>query len=742
MAYTLIGWLNDQAPAINQTNLNKMDNELFNLSKLGDETINARIDASGNVYESIGAAIRAQTEDVNEKVELLDIYRLNLYNDALLSKGYYLNSDGSLRADSRFAVTHQIEVPNGKSIFLQSKRVSDGNVSTRGARAYCVYLPNNTVVYNDTLPSTNYYTNNTGAAVNIRFAIYYNYTGYEFTDYLIKIVDSASQIQPVRYVADVYHSRIVETVNGIADENGLLDNIVNPDKTTFLIPNKNLYDPTKQVDGYYVSTAGAILADSRYAYIVLSVPAGKIIYASASVNGSARQFANSVRQYCIKDRSGSVIDYDTSMSTAYKYKNTTSEEVYIYYTIFIAHPTIVVTDLMIEVVDNNSQVVLDEYVPHQYSFSSVINIEDNENEIKQISEIVKIPETYFVDEIKTTAETIRKLTNAPCLVYNIITDTHVRPADQTSVRQTQDSIANIAALNRISFADGVVHLGDMISQSAYTQDGYTDDEIYESLRDYIKKFSSLNRNAYLVNGNHDGHYANHYREKEWYSICGRLNENYVVREAATGYFYVDYPKLKVRTVFFATPDNIDDANTVVYGYTARMLDWFVNKALNVENDYAVIIFTHIAPFFTWYIPNGMENLTDFYGICNAFHNHTSYVGVVQSADFSSKSGTKMIAYICGHAHGDAVLAAGETVSGVDQQGNPVTTTNGMPCPVINIGAGVFTTGAMSNYGAVAPARTDRTVTQDLWDTMIFRPDLNKIYMIRFGAGNDREIAIS
>ena len=36
MAYTPIGWLNDQAPAINQTNLNKMDNGIKDAHNLID----------------------------------------------------------------------------------------------------------------------------------------------------------------------------------------------------------------------------------------------------------------------------------------------------------------------------------------------------------------------------------------------------------------------------------------------------------------------------------------------------------------------------------------------------------------------------------------------------------------------------------------------------------------------------------------------------------------------------------
>jgi len=402
---------------------------------------------------------------------------------------------------------------------------------------------------------------------------------------------------------------------------------------------------------------------------------------------------------------------------------------------------------MIQIVDSEDDISTN-YEPFGYVFTEdiIINIPETETIEEARSNLEKIElvsKDYFQNEIDTTAHSIRLLTTKPCLTYNIITDTHLRPSSDGSVRQTFDSLANIKALNRVSYADAIVHLGDTVSQAMYSPDGYTDEQIYDVIREYVKTFSDIGKKAYIVNGNHDGKHANIYQQYEWYSMAGRLNTDYTIKDGGTNYFYVDYPEIKTRCVFFATPDDIDNNVTAVYGYTSRFLNWFVTVALDTPDDYGVLMFTHIAPFFTWYVPGGeMINLTDFYGICNAYHNHISYTGTVQNADFSGKSGTKMIAYICGHAHGDAVLTAGQTVTGVDENGNSVTTTNGLPCPVINIGCGLFSTTAMSNYGAIAPSRTDKTVTQDLWDTMVYRPGLNKIYMVRFGAGSDREITVN
>ena len=521
------------------------------------------------------------------------------------------------------------------------------------------------------------------------------------------------------------------------------DGYVTPNRTSFLLQTKNYYNPSTVINGYYMDQTGTIRQDARYSYIGVEVPSGKTAFVTASINGAPRALNNSVRFMCAKNASGAVVGSSSSSSTAYQYTNTTNGTVTVYFTLWYAHPTYTASDYMIQIVDSVDDVVVSDYIQFGYTFSNEIIISGaTDEEVTALSKIVGLPESFFTEEIETTAKTIMEKTVKPCLTYNIITDTHLRPSSEASVRQTYDSIANIAALNRVSYADAVVHLGDTVSQSMYTQDGASNEEIFTTMREYVKRFSATNAKAFPINGNHDGIQANIYQQFEWYSLAGRLNTDYVTKEGGDNYFYVDYPDIKTRCVFITTPDNIEDASSAVFGYTPRLLSWLVSKALDTPNDYGVIMFAHIAPFFTWYIPNGMSNRSDFYGICNAFNNHTSYTGTVQSADFSGKIGTKIVAYICGHAHGDAVLEAGETVSGVDENGNAVQTTNSLPCPVIVIGCGLFSEYPMNNFGAVAPSRTDKTVTQDLWDTMVYRPDLHKIYMIRFGAGNDREIDVN
>jgi hypothetical protein len=45
-------------------------------------------------------------------------------------------------------------------------------------------------------------------------------------------------------------------------------------------------------------------------------------------------------------------------------------------------------------------------------------------------------------------------------------------------------------------------------------------------------------------------------------------------------------------------------------------------------------------------------------------------------------------------------------------------------------------------GSSAPDRAYGTVTEDLWDAVVFNPGAHTIDLIRFGAGEDRHVDLS
>ena len=316
---------------------------------------------------------------------------------------------------------------------------------------------------------------------------------------------------------------------------------------------------------------------------------------------------------------------------------------------------------------------------------------------------------YFKDEMEATISSIEKKVNAPCLVLNIITDSHFGLSGR-EYKRPYEHVSNIRHLNSKIYCDGVIHLGDIPSLSIGSTTN--DDIIYAEMSKYLNTLALANKNFFPVNGNHDGESANHFKEARWYGIAGRITENNCIREGIAPYYYWNHKLTNTRCIFLAFPDSID--TTTYWNMTQRQLDWLRDTALDVQDGWNVIMFCHCMPL-------DMTNKNEVESICNNFN--------------STHSNSKILVWINGHHHRDHIAPAGWTFT--DSKGTTIT--NGLSFPIVNIGANLLIKETME-WGE-APARGDNSVTQDLWDTMIYRPDLNKIFFIRFGAGDDRELTV-
>lgn len=374
--------------------------------------------------------------------------------------------------------------------------------------------------------------------------------------------------------------------------------------------------------------------------------------------------------------------------------------------------------------------------------------------------------SYFVDEMRTTINTIDSLTKKPSLVFPILTDSHMG----TSARGQewcQETVNNVRHLCAHCYCDGVIHLGDILNVGWYSKfidDGNTEAEanvkVYSLMQDYLLRYATANKHLFAVNGNHDGLRANVFVADRWYGMIGRMmqDDSKVVGYGQEPYFYADFPKVNVRCIFLSQPESYSNGAGLTYGWSQTQLNWFANTALNITDGYHVILFSHIAPFQATYIPNGkLPNRDTFYGICNAFNSHTNYSDSVATCDFSHLVTSKIILEIVGHTHGQWEYASGESydqpnvvVDGVEQTW---TYTNGMPCTVAiltntylseTVGSQIIDGQPVrdGDCGTYHVPRTDKTVTQDAWDTLVYRPDLKKVFLVRFGSGEDREIDLS
>lgn len=351
------------------------------------------------------------------------------------------------------------------------------------------------------------------------------------------------------------------------------------------------------------------------------------------------------------------------------------------------------------------------------------------DEVARDDKIVSVnpKDSYFVGELISTINMTQSLKENDSLVFTIVTDNHFSSDKEEQAMQWQ-SVENIKNFNMACECNALIHLGDVVAQSLYDNDHKTDSEIQQIGKEYIEKLSECNSHFYCINGNHDGWSANHFSPSWWYPIGKATFGIEVIRQDNNPYYYVDYEDKKVRCIFLATPDNPTGARTI-YGYSDRMLEWFANIALKTGDEWSILIFAHMPPF-SKTNGNDMYNKKAFIEICNAFSNRSNYWDDKIYCEYFGNT-SNIVAYICGHIHGDLVVYSGEKVGNGD--------VNELPFPVITVGCNML--GDDGPEWSYVPVRKKGTISQDLWDVLVYSPSKKKINMVRFGGGEDREITL-
>ena len=329
----------------------------------------------------------------------------------------------------------------------------------------------------------------------------------------------------------------------------------------------------------------------------------------------------------------------------------------------------------------------------------------------------------FVSELEETVDSILRYSDGPCLILNVITDTHYNPYDEDNVRRTGDTFDNLRELNERVYSHGVVHMGDCTIHGVerdgvitihgvepFTQE--ISSRLISQVRGWMLK---ANKNVFMVSGNHDGAKGNIPLTGNYNSMATQ-SAHIVVREGENPYYYVDFDFVKVRAVFLSTNTAEEEH---VWGVSNRQLNWIKRTLLGTPEDYNILIFSHFATYDTDCFRTNRKEVADLF---NQFHMH--------SGDFAEKKG-KCIAWCCGHKHFDWVVP---------------TSFSGVLFPTIVNTCSLMHRAkpkpSLGYEGYINSPRIDSTKDQDAWDTLIYRPDQNMLYMIRFGSGDDRIIDLS
>lgn len=291
----------------------------------------------------------------------------------------------------------------------------------------------------------------------------------------------------------------------------------------------------------------------------------------------------------------------------------------------------------------------------------------------------------FEEEIK---DTIKKANNRRDLfTVALLTDSHY-----TEDGTWDDTACNMQKVLEQADVSAIIHLGDFT-------DGNFSKEVTAT---YVNKMlEDLKKNGlpiYVTLGNHD---ANFYKGNPYKFTKEEMCEVY---EVEAPYYYKDFPKQKLRALFF---DSYEPDEPVRYGFSMEMIHW-IEKTLNeTPAGYKVIIFSHEAPL----------HRLDYWA--RLIRNGKKMMRVLEK--YNALENRQILAYIHGHTHGEHVY-------------------RGSSFPIISIGCNKceYIPDKMPK-GAHTYERKSGTVTQDLWDVLQIDAENETLYFTRFGAGEDRVV---
>lgn len=309
------------------------------------------------------------------------------------------------------------------------------------------------------------------------------------------------------------------------------------------------------------------------------------------------------------------------------------------------------------------------------------------------------PRAYFQEEIQ---DTIRKVNEVKGMKFFLLSDTHY------VVNGTwEDTIENLHAIAKQIELDGVIHLGDLT-------DGMVSREVNLDYIAYVMNdLQSIGCPLYITLGNHDCNYfynnPERFTEREQYQIyleklpC--LHEE--VNFQQNLYYYKDYKEQRLRMFFL---HSFDPEQQIRYGFSEDEVQWFAAALRTIPKGYRVLVFSHVPP------------LPEIHFWSDEIRNGERMVELAEQFDECSDG--KLLGWIHGHNHAEAVYRERKF-------------------PIVSIGCN------KCEYfedkkpeGSYTYFRKLGEVSQDLWDVLIIPDGMEELRFIRFGAGDDKVVAVN
>lgn len=307
----------------------------------------------------------------------------------------------------------------------------------------------------------------------------------------------------------------------------------------------------------------------------------------------------------------------------------------------------------------------------------------------------------FKTEIDKTVLDIRSLREDGDLCFALLTDTHLSD-------EGEQTIENISAVDCEIGFDCIVHLGNLLN--ANNPEKISRRLLREDIENYRGAVAS--KKLFVSQGDQDGWRDERFigqlvkgimTDSAWSEDTEYLNDyENISRPEGKPYYYVDFPESNIRLVVLCSYHYQYDKNVEFYqryvGIDAIQVKWFLNEALAGCEDKTVLIFSHRIPQSRFECGNDpfiyKGNSTE------------PILAIIQQA---KKRGVNIACWFAGAYGIDSEIELG-----------------GFNYAVIN--------------SQLSKGRELGTVEQDCWDAVLIKEKEHKIYLFRFGAGEDRIIS--
>ncbi|MGX7195436.1 metallophosphoesterase family protein [Enterococcus olivae] len=333
-----------------------------------------------------------------------------------------------------------------------------------------------------------------------------------------------------------------------------------------------------------------------------------------------------------------------------------------------------------------------------------------QNALKEV-DIDSIPDYWQEHMDLKVAEINEKMRTINGDAYIFLTDTHWRHNDKISPRLI-DYLIKHTRVRKVFFG------GDIIPAFG------THEQMIDEANDFFKSFSHLNNQHqfFPVTGNHDftireesgSPNGSTLSIREQHNYFSQPTDNYIDFPSEKLYYFTDNRNKKIRYVFINQHERVTDTEaywSLEFYVSQEQIDWLINKALNVEEDWKIVVIGHVpvVPEMRSY-QSAFDILKDIFEAYNSrLSLNASYADKTVNHDFSDRHG-EIILYQCGHNHRDQFHESDTML--------------------------YLSTGCDARYDDDSWDRIRETDSEQLFDVVIIDKN-NSIETVRIGAGEDR-----